>query len=316
MSAQVGDDVFHDDPTINSLEEFAAARFEKEAALFLVSGTQSNLAALMAHCERGDEYIVSSDAHTYKYEGGGAAVLASIQPQPIEPNDDGTMSLDKIRAALKPDDSHFARSRCLTFENTTGGRVLPQSYLQEATALGRELGLSLHLDGARLFNAAAAQSIDANEIAAPFDSVSVCLSKGLGAPVGSVLVGSKVLVDRARRWRKVLGGGCRQAGFLAAAGRYALEHHTTRLLDDHRRAAALAEGLKTIDGVQVDGVATNMVFVTPPKDTLLALEQFLETRDIKIYVRGDSLRLVLHLDVDDSGVAAVVDAFDTFYGER
>lgn len=250
-AADVGDDVYGEDPTVNALQARLAADLGFEAGLFVPTGTQSNLLALMSHCERGDEYLVGADAHTYKFEGGGAAVLGSIQPQPMAHDADGTLPLDKLAAAIKPIDPHFARTRLLALENTWHGRVLPLSYLQAARDFVRERELGFHLDGARLFNAAVASGVPAREIACLFDSVSICLSKGLGAPVGSVLLGSAVLIEKARRWRKVAGGGWRQAGMLAAAGLYALDHHVARLAEDHARAASLAAQLGEIRGLKL-----------------------------------------------------------------
>lgn len=221
-SAPSGDDVYGEDPSVNHLEAELAKRLGFAAALFVPTGTMSNLLALMAHCERGEEYIVGQQAHTYKYEGGGAAVLGSIQPQPLEVQADGSLDLAQVAEAIKPDDFHFARTRLLALENTMQGKVLPISYLAAARAFTREHGLALHLDGARLYNAAVKLGVDAREITQHFDSVSVCLSKGLGAPVGSVLCGSSALIAKARRLRKMVGGGMRQAGSLAAAGLYAL----------------------------------------------------------------------------------------------
>ena len=223
-AAEVGDDVYGDDPSVNRLQALAAALFGFEAALFAPSGTQTNLIALLVHCGRGDEYIVGQHTHTYKYEGGGAAVLGSIQPQPICHQADGSLALADIAAAIKPDDIHFARSRLLTLENTIGGRVIGADYMQAATGLAYRHGLATHLDGARICNAAVQQGISLSAAVQGFDSVSVCLSKGLGAPVGSVLCGSHAFIAQALRWRKMLGGGMRQAGMLAAAGIYALEH--------------------------------------------------------------------------------------------
>ena len=314
LDADVGDDVYGEDPTVNALQQRLADDLGFEAGLFVPSGTQSNLLALMSHCERGDEYLVGADAHTYKFEGGGAAVLGSIQPQPIAHDADGSLPLDKVAAAIKPIDPHFARTRLLALENTWHGRALPASYLRAAHDFVRERGLALHLDGARLYNAAIAGGVSAREIAQHFDSVSICLSKGLGAPVGSVLVGSAALIDKARRWRKVTGGGWRQAGMLAAACTYALDHHVARLADDHVRAARLAEGLRNIPGVNLLGLHTNMVFVDVPAERLRELDTHLRAASVRISIGYlPTLRLVTHLDIDDAGVTRVIDAFKTFF---
>ncbi|MGN6738908.1 low-specificity L-threonine aldolase [Dyella sp.] len=314
VEAAVGDDVYGEDPTINALQQRLADDLGFEAGLFVPTGTQSNLIGLMAHCERGDEYIVGADAHTYRWEGGGAAVLGSIQPQPIPQDADGTLPLDRVAAAIKPIDPHFPRTKILALENTWWGRALPLDYLAAARAFTRERGLGLHLDGARLFNAAVACGVPGREITQHFDSVSVCLSKGLGAPVGSVLVGSAALVDKARRWRKVAGGGWRQAGLLAAACTYALDHHVVRLADDHARAARLAEGLAAIPNVKLLGQHTNMVYVDVPVDRLRDLDVHLRAREIRIGIGyTPTLRLVTHLDVDDEGVARTVAAFEAFF---
>jgi threonine aldolase len=316
LDAEVGDDVYGEDPSVNALQQRLATDLGFEAGLFVPSGTQSNLLALMSHCERGDEYIVGGDAHTYKFEGGGAAVLGSIQPQPIVQNADGTLPLDKVAAAIKPIDPHFARSRLLALENTWHGRVLPADYLRAAQDFVRERGLALHLDGARLYNAAVASGVSAREIAQHFDSVSVCLSKGLGAPVGSVLVGSAALIDKARRWRKVTGGGWRQAGMLAAACVYALDHHVARLADDHARAARLADGLKNVPNVNLLGLHTNMVFVDVPADRLRELDNHLRAASVRISIGYlPTLRLVTHLDIDDDGVTRVIEAFKAFFAK-
>jgi len=313
-SAEVGDDVWGDDPTVLRLQAAVAERAGKEAGLFFPSGTQSNLAALMAHCARGDEYIVGQLAHTYKYEGGGAAVLGSIQPQPIENAADGSLPLDKIEAASKPIDDHFARTRLLALENTIGGKVLLAGYVTEAVRLAREYGLATHLDGARVCNAAVASGQPVEALCAPFDSVSICFSKGLGAPVGSVLVGSKDLLQRAHRWRKVLGGGMRQAGVLAAACLYALDHNVERLAEDHANAAHLATGLGQIEQVKVLSHATNMVFVQFPREHCAALEAWLKERGILTQMLYAS-RFVTHRDVSradiDTFVAAVKGYFAT-----
>jgi len=311
-AADVGDDVFGDDPAVNALQDHLCALLGKQAALFMPSGTQSNLCALMAHCGRGDEYLVGQHAHTYKYEAGGAAVLGSIQPQPIAHQADGTLALADIAAAIKPDDAHFARTRLLALENTFGGRVMPLDWQRAATALARQHGLATHLDGARLFNAAVAGAPQhggdvfaaARAIASLYDSVSVCFSKGLGAPVGSALVGSADLIDRARRHRKMLGGGLRQVGVLAAAASHALAHHVDRLADDHAHARRLAEGLAGLPGVAVVAPDTNIVFLdlAPAIDGAAAVQR--AAAQGVLLTGGQRLRLVTHLDV----TAAQIDA--------
>lgn len=314
LEAEVGDDVYGEDPTVNALQQRLASELGFEAGLFVPSGTQSNLLALMSHCERGDEYIVGADAHTYKFEGGGAAVLGSIQPQPIPHEVDGTLPLDKVVAAIKPVDPHFARTRLLVLENTWHGHVLPLDYLRAAHDVARARGLALHLDGARVYNAAVASGVPVRDIARHFDSVSICLSKGLGAPVGSVLVGSVALIDKARRWRKVTGGGWRQAGLLAAACLHALDHHVARLADDHARAARLAHGLREISGIRLLGQHTNMVFIDVPAERLRELDAHLRTASIRISIGYlPTLRLVTHLDIDDAGVERTINAFKAFF---
>ena len=314
LSAAVGDDVMGDDPSVNALQDRVARELGFESALYVPSGTQSNLLALMGHCERGDEYLVGMDAHTYKYEGGGAAVLGSIQPQPIVHAADGTLPIEALDAAVKPlGDPHFARTRLLALENTWHGRPLPLDYLAQAGAFARERGLAFHLDGARLYNAAVACGVPAAQIAGHFDSVSVCLSKGLGAPVGSVLAGSRALVDKARRWRKVLGGGWRQAGIMAAMAHHALDHHVARLADDHRRASELADALRSL-GLAVDGAFTNILFVTVPDGRQAELAKALEARGVRISAgRGARVRLVTHLDIDDAGLERVITGFREFF---
>lgn len=307
--AEVGDDVFGDDPTVNRLQDLAAEILGTEAALYVPSGTQSNLVALLTHCGRGDEYIVGQPAHTYRFEGGGAAVLGGIQPQPIEVEPDGTLATGRIEANAKPIDDHFARTRLVAIENTIGGRALPMGYLPEVSACASRLGLGLHLDGARLMNAAVHHGVAPTEITRHVDSVSLCLSKGLGAPIGSVLAGPTDFITEAHRWRKVVGGGMRQAGMIAAAGIVALTHHVDRLGDDHANAARLAEGLGAIDGVEIVSVATNMVFVRFPAHQQATLAERLEPYGIKI--RGGPaptpVRLVTHLDVDADGIEQVID---------
>ncbi|MCU1715869.1 low-specificity L-threonine aldolase [Pseudomonas sp. 5P_3.1_Bac2] len=309
QAAPLGDDVYGEDPSVNQLQEYLAAELGFASALFVPTGTMSNLLGLMAHCERGDEYIVGQQAHTYKYEGGGAAVLGSIQPQPIDGEADGSLDLAKVAAAIKQDDFHFARTRLLALENTMQGKVLPLSYLQAARAFTRERGLGLHLDGARLYNAAVKLAVPAREITQHFDSVSVCLSKGLGAPIGSVLCGSAELIDKARRLRKMVGGGMRQAGGLAAAGLYALKHQVERLAEDHANAERLAAGLTEL-GYSVEPVQTNMVYVQIG-DQAQALKAFAAARGI-VLSAAPRLRMVTHLDVSSAEIDQVVAAFAEF----
>lgn len=313
-TAAVGDDVWGDDPTVKELEALVAAKVGKEAGLFVASGTQSNLVALMTHCQRGDEYLVGQEAHTYRYEGGGAAVLGSIQPQPLPVEADGSIALENLRSAIKPDDFHFARTRLLCLENTISGRVVPQDYVVRACALADEHGLAKHLDGARLFNAAVKSGIDAATLAAPFDTVSICLSKGLGAPVGSVLCGPKDFIHQARRWRKMVGGGMRQAGIIAAAGIYAIQHHIERLAEDHANAALLARELAQIPQLDIDlaRVQTNMVFITPNDGSSAALCAYLQEQGILVDP-GTTIRLVTHLDVGTNDIAWVIATIRKFY---
>ena len=311
LAALLGDDVFGDDPTVNALQARIAEMLGKEAALFVPTGTQSNLVAIMSHCGRGDEYIVGQMAHTYRWEGGGAAVLGSVQPQPLEHQPDGSLALKDIEAAIKPDDSHFARSRLLALENTIGGKVLPMGYLIDATALARQRGLATHLDGARLFNAAVTLGGDPNtrarEMAQHFDTVSVCFSKGLGAPAGSALVGPRELINRAHRWRKMLGGGMRQSGLLAAAALHALEHHVERLADDHALAQRLAIGLQGLPGLTVEPPQTNIVFAELQGERAAGLMAHLKARGV-LATGLYKLRFVTHLDVDAAGIDRAVAA--------
>jgi len=311
-AAEVGDDVYGDDPTVNRLQQRLAEMAGMQAGLFMPSGTQSNLTALMAHCARGDEYLVGQRAHTYCYEGGGAAVLGSIQPQPLDNAPDGTIPLDRLRAAVKPDDAHFARTRLVALENTIGGKVIPQDYVVEVAAFARETGLAMHLDGARVFNAVVATGSSLEQLCAPFDTVSICLSKGLGTPVGSVLCGPRDFVLACQRWRKMLGGGLRQSGFLAAAGLYALDHHVDRLADDHANAERLADGLREIDALEVQGPYTNMVFVDLPLSDVDALAMHLREAGI-VCSLGAHTRFVTHLDVDRAQIDRVVGAVKAFY---
>jgi threonine aldolase len=322
-AAPLGDDVFGDDPSVNALQEKIAAMLGFEAALFVPTGTQGNLCAVLSHCQRGDEYIVGQMQHCYRWEGGGAAVFGSVQPQPLEQQPDGTLALADIEAAIKPDDPHFARTRLLALENTLGGKVLPQAYLQQATALARSRGLATHLDGARLFNAAVASAQDsggdaraeARRIASLFDSVSVCFSKGLGAPVGSALCGSRELITRARRIRKMAGGGMRQSGLLAAAASHALDHHVDRLAQDHALARRLADGLEGIEGLRCEKPQTNILFVDlvgPARERSAALLQHLAAQGV-LAVGLYRLRFVTHLDVDAAGVDRAIAAIRGFF---
>jgi threonine aldolase len=311
-AAEVGDDVYGDDPTVNRLQSALAERLGFASALFFPTGTQSNLAALMSHCDRGDEYLVGQDAHTYRYEQGGAAVLGSIQPQPLENEKDGSISLERIARAIKPADIHFAPTRLLALENTMGGRVLAPAYLRAATDLAHARGLRTHLDGARLYNAIVKLGIAESAAVAGFDSVSVCLSKGLGAPAGSVLAGSHELIDTARRWRKALGGGMRQAGVLAAAGLYALEHHVSRLAEDHENAEYLAGGLRGL-GLAVEPPQTNIVFVDIPEEHVGALRTHLAERGILASI-APLTRLVTHLDTPRAKIESVLRAFREYPG--
>lgn len=308
-AAETGDDVYGEDPTVARLQSALADRLGLAAGLFVPSGTMSNLLGLMAHCERGDEYIAAQQAHAYKYEAGGAAVLGSIQPQPVEAEPDGTLDLARVAEAIKPDNFHFARTRLLVLENTFHGRVLPLDYLAEARAFTQDRGLAMHLDGARLFNAAVSLGCSPRSVAEYFDSVSVCLSKGLGAPVGSVLCGNEAFIERARRLRKMLGGGMRQAGVLAAAGLYALEHHVERLADDHDHARALGQGLAAL-GLPVERVQTNMVYVQVG-ERAQALTDFCAAQGIRL-TPAARMRLVLHLDVHEQDVQRVLDTVSAF----
>ncbi len=311
--AELGDDVFGDDPTVNRLQARAAEIFGFEAALLFPTGTQSNLAALMTHCQRGDEVILGSEAHSYRYEGGGLSVLGSIHPQVVPNRADGTLDLSEAEAQVKPDDPHFPRTRLLAVENTITGRVLPRKYLEDAIALARRKDLAIHLDGARIFNAAVQLKTAVKELCAGFDSVSSCLSKGLGAPAGTVLLGSNEFIQKARRARKILGGGMRQSGVIAAAGLYALEHNVERLAEDHRNAEELAKGLREL-GIEVQ-LNTNMVLAKVAPEQAARLGEHLKKQDILVLPRSP-MRLVTHLDVDAAGIERALAAFRTFFGGK
>ncbi|MBK5142211.1 low-specificity L-threonine aldolase [Budviciaceae bacterium BWR-B9] len=312
--AAVGDDVYGDDPSVNQLEHEAAALSGKEAALFLPTGTQANLVALLTHCQRGEEYIVGQKAHNYMFEAGGAAVLGSIQPQPIDAAEDGTLPLDVVASVIKPDDIHFARTRLLCLENTHNGKVLPLDYLHQAWAFTRKKKLALHVDGARIFNASVAMRVPLTTLTQYCDTLTICLSKGLGAPVGSLLCGSTEYIKQARRWRKMVGGGMRQAGILAQAALYALHHNVERLREDHDNAQWLAEQLAAL-GVEVvsPGAQTNMLFLRLPANEVSQLGPWMKQRGILINA-GPITRLVTHLDVSREDLKRVVDLWREFKG--
>lgn len=312
MAAAVGDDVWGEDPTVIRLEQMLAERAAMDAGLFMPSGTQSNLVALLTHCARGDEYIVGQQAHTYRYEGGGAAVLGGIQPQPLDANAFGGLDLDKVAQAIKPDDFHFARTRLLCLENTMQGNVLPLEYLQRAQQFCSDHHLGLHLDGARVFNACVKLGVELETVTRCFDTVSICLSKGLGAPVGSVLLGPKNFIAEARRWRKVVGGGMRQAGLLAAAGIYALEHNVERLAEDHRRAAQLGERLLAA-GYTLKQPQTNIMFIEAADLPRERLSAWLDENNVLADCLGrEHIRLVTHLDINDDDIAHAAKVFELF----
>jgi threonine aldolase len=312
-AAEVGDDVWGDDPTVNALQERVAGLLGKETALFVTSGTQGNLSAIMAHCQRGDEVLVGDQAHCYLHEAGGVAVLGGIQPQVLRQRADGTIDLQEIAGAIKPDDPHSARTRALALENTWGGRVLPPDYVQAATALAHSCGLATHLDGARLFNAGTALAerhggtvwTQVRTLADRFDSVTFCFSKGLGAPVGSIVAGSREFIGRVLRVRKMLGGALRQVGVLAAAASHALDRHVERLAEDHANARRLAEGLQGLAGVEVEPPQTNIVWVTLAGGPVAGLVERLAAAGV--LCSGErTLRLVTHLDVSARDVERAI----------
>jgi threonine aldolase len=309
-NAEVGDDVYGEDPSINKLQEAAAERLGKEAALFVTSGTQGNLLGVMSHCDRGEEYIAGQGSHIYRNEAGGAAVLGSISPFPIPFQADGTLDLNQVEAAIKPDNNHFPITRLLCLENTQGGKVLPLDYLAAAAALARRRDLNTHLDGARVFNAAVKLGVDVREITQHFDTVSFCLSKGLSAPVGSVLAGPADKIKKAHRLRKMVGGGMRQAGVLAAAGMVAMADMVERLTDDHANARRLAKGLAEIPGFTLDleTVQTNMVFFTLAEPLVDTFKPFMAEHGIIIGGGPYPIRAVTHYGIEANDIETVLQA--------
>jgi len=314
-NANVGDDVYGEDPTVNKLEAMAAERMGKEAALFVVSGTMGNLAALLAHCRRGDEAIIGDKSHTFLYEQGGMAALGGIMPHTVPNQMEGTLCLSDVRDAIRGSDDHFPRTRLICLENTSNtcnGTPLTPWYMARIADVAREHGVKIHVDGARIFNAAAALGVDACDLVKDADSVTFCLSKGLCAPVGSVLCGSRAFIQEARRARKVLGGGMRQAGVIAAAGVVALEQMTERLVEDHARAKRLAAGLADMPGVMVEPVFTNILYFSlAPQVTLTTDEVAARLREYGILINprsGRTFRAVTHYWIDDEGIERTLDA--------
>lgn len=315
MAARLGDDVYGEDPTVARLEQELSARLGKDAGVFFPSGTQSNLAAVMAHCGRGDEMIVGDRYHLYCDEAAGVSVLAGVSMNPVALSDAGSLEADRIAAAIRIDDPHYPRSRLLSLENSVGGRAVPIERIKAGVEVARDAGLAVHLDGARFFNAITALGCDATTLAAPFDTVSVCLSKGLGAPVGSVLVGPDDMMAQIRRNRKILGGAMRQSGILAAAGLYALENHVSQLADDHVRASRLAEALRKT-GIGEITSQTNMVFIRPSPRDHPRLISHMANAGIKIGGQSPAIRMVLYRDVDDAALNATINAFQSFQPSR
>lgn len=313
--AEVGDDVYGEDPTVNRLEALAAQKLGKEAALFVCSGTMGNLVAILTHCGRGDEVILGDRSHTFLFEQGGMAALGGVTPHPLPNQDDGTLQLDDIADAIRPDNPHFPRTRLVCLENThnmCNGSAIPVSYMTGVAQFAHDRGLSVHLDGARVFNAATALHVDVKEIVRDVDSVMFCLSKGLSAPVGSVVCGSADFIAQARRARKVLGGGMRQAGIIAAAGVVALEQMTDRLDEDHARAKRLAAGLADSPGVEVLPVTTNILYFQITEDVPKAPEQIeLELAEQGVLVGsrgGGRFRAVTHHGIDDEDIQRAIGA--------
>jgi threonine aldolase len=312
MSAPLGDDVYGDDESINSLELQAAQMLGKEAAIFVSSGTMSNLIAVLGHCARGDELIIGDNYHIYIDEAGGPSVLGGVAMCPLPTDDKGRLTAMQIEASIKEDDFHCPISRLLCLENTVHGRPQPTEHIQSLVESARVGGLSTHLDGARFMNASIALGVTPDQIAEPFDTVSLCLSKGLGAPVGSVLCGPEAFIKRARRNRKLLGGGMRQAGILAAAGSYALDNNIARLADDHANAKMLAQGLSVISQLEVRQ-HTNMVFITPLNGGQPELQAYLSDQGIVISAGVPSIRLVTHIDINQNDIDRLIDVMVKYY---
>ncbi|MEO1066739.1 MAG: low-specificity L-threonine aldolase [Pseudomonadota bacterium] len=314
-TASVGDDVYGDDPTVNLLEETVADLLGKEASLFVASGTQSNLIALLTHCARGEEYISGNAYHVARYEAGGAAALGGIVPHHLQVGPGGAITPADVKAAIKGDDVHLPITRLVSLENTVYGEVQDQANLDAVADLAHENGLSVHLDGARLMNAVVKSNMSARDVCRKMDTVSLCLSKGLGAPVGSVLAGPRDFIRRARRSRKMLGGGMRQAGVLAACGLYALQHNVERLRDDHERAKKLADALDDFHAIEVDHsrVDTNMVFVKVDPDHTAALNTHLRAEGIILGAPHETSRLVVHLDINDADIEHVVSKIGNYF---
>ncbi|HKI52687.1 MAG TPA: low-specificity L-threonine aldolase [Anaerolineales bacterium] len=316
--AEVGDDVYRDDPTVNKLEAMAAERLGKESAIFVPSGTMGNLLALLVHCQRGDEVIVGNHSHIYLNEAGGMSALGGIQPNPIPNQKDGTLLVDDILASIRTEDVHHPITRLICLENTQnvcGGIPLTVEYTKQVGEIASKHNLALHIDGARIFNAAVAQNVGVKELAEPADSVMFCLSKGLVSPIGSMLVGTEKFINRARHLRKMLGGGMRQVGVLAAAGILSLEKMTARLVEDHKHAKEIAEGLRQINGIVVDedSPRSNMIYLNLSEKTAISMPQIAEKmKELGVLIDAEDPRrliLVTHYWVDDDGVEKSISAF-------
>ena len=314
--AQVGDDVYGDDPNVNALEHETAELLGKQSGLFLPSGTMSNLAGVLAHCQRGEEVVVGDKYHISCDEAAGVAVLGSVAMHALQTDAFGRFDLEQLNAAVKPNDYHCPMTRLLCLENTVGGCIQDQDHIDALVDCAKSHGLSTHMDGARLLNAAVAQNLPPARLVESIDTVSLCLSKGLGVPLGSVLLGPSIVIERARRLRKMLGGGMRQAGIIAAAGRYALQHNIGRLAQDHQRTQELATALDGVQGLNFDRarVQTNMLFLQSPQ--MPALASYLAKRGIAITAIGESARIVLHMQIDNAALQQVVEAIQGFFDRK